>query len=100
VIDASAVAAGAMLLTLDGGDGDDVILGGPGGDTILGGPGSNIVLDSFRGTTLTSATFAGLDWLKTHVRTVDGTTALVVGGAVRTLPRADLSQLTADLSRL
>ena len=66
VVDASGVAAGAMLLTLDGGDGDDVLLGGagddtllggagddvliggPGNDTLDGGPGSNIVIDSFR----------------------------------------------------
>src|SRR5205823_3003369 len=79
VLDASSVAAGAMLLTLDGGDGDDVLLGGagddtllggagddvliggPGSDTIDGGPGNNIVIDSFRATTLTSATFAGVE---------------------------------------
>jgi len=100
-----------MLLTLDGGDGDDVILGGdgddtllggagddvliggPGSDTIDGGPGSNIVIDSFRATTVLSATFPGKDWLTAHMRTVDGRTALVVGGTVRTLPVADLSGL-------
>ena len=85
VVDASGVAAGAMLLTLDGGDGDDILLGGagddtllggagddvliggPGNDTLDGGPGSNVVIDSFRGTTLTSATFADKDWLTAHV---------------------------------
>ncbi len=118
VLDASAVAAGAILLTLDGGDGDDVILGGagddtllggagddvliggPGNDTIDGGPGSNIVLDAFGVTRVTSATFAGNDWLKAHVRTVNGKTALIVGGKLRTLPHADLSQLTVDAPRV
>jgi Ca2+-binding RTX toxin-like protein len=118
VIDASGVAAGAMLLTLDGGDGDDVILGGDGADTLLGGagddvliggpgndtldggPGSNIVIDSFRANTVTSAAFADKDWLASHTRTVNGTTAFVVGGKVQTLPHADLSQLTRDLPRV
>ena len=26
-----------MLLTFDGGDGDDILIGGPGNDTLLGG---------------------------------------------------------------
>jgi Ca2+-binding RTX toxin-like protein len=117
VIDASGVAAGAMLLTLDGGDGDDVVLGGdgddtllggagddvliggPGNDTIDGGPGSNIVIDSFRANTVTSATFADRDWLAAHSRTINGTTALVVGDNVRTVPDADLIQLTRDVAR-
>jgi Ca2+-binding RTX toxin-like protein len=115
VVDASGVAADAMLLTLDGGDGDDILLGGagndtllggagddvliggPGNDTIDGGPGSNIVIDSFRANTLTSATFAGKDWLTAHVRTVNGKTALDVGGKLRVLPRADLIELTRDV---
>jgi Ca2+-binding RTX toxin-like protein len=117
VIDASGVASGALLLTLDGGDGDDVVLGGdgndtllggtgddvliggPGNDTIDGGPGSNVVIDSFRANTVTSATLAGKDWLTAHSRTVNGKTALVFEGKVRTLPRADLIQLTRDLAR-
>jgi len=117
VIDASGVAAGAIPLTLDGGDGDDVILGGAGDDTLLGGagddvliggpgndaidggPGSNIVLDSLRADTVRSAAFAGKDWLAAHVRTVNGKTAIVLGGKVRTLPHADLSQLIRDVPR-
>ena len=118
VVDASGVAAGAMLLTLDGGDGDDILLGGdgddtllgragddvliggPGNDTLDGGPGSNVVIDSFRGTTLTSATFADKDWLTAHVRTVNGKLVLVVGGKVRTLPHADPIQLTLGVARV
>jgi Ca2+-binding RTX toxin-like protein len=114
VIDASSVAAGSMLLTLDGGDGDDVLIGGagndvllggagddvliggPGNDTLDGGPGSNVVIDSFGGATVTSATFAGKDWFAAHVRTVDGKTVFDLGGKERTLPLADLVQLTRD----
>jgi Ca2+-binding RTX toxin-like protein len=117
VIDASGIATGAMLLTLDGGDGDDVLiggagddtllggagddvlLGGPGNDTLDGGPGSNIVIDSVRANTVTAAAFAGKDWLTAHIRTVDGRSALVLGGKVRTLPHADLSRLTQDVRR-
>jgi Ca2+-binding RTX toxin-like protein len=113
VIDATGVAPGAMLLTLDGGDGDDillggdgddtllggagddVLLGGPGNDTIDGGPGDNIVLDSLRANIVTGAAFAGSDWLTQHVRMVNGKSALVVGGKLRILPHADLSKLTS-----
>ena len=112
VVDASGVAAGAMLLTLDGGDGDDVLLGGagddtllggagddvliggPGNDTLDGGPGSNIVIDSFRGTTLDLGDLRRQGLADGPRRTVNGKPALVVGGKVRTLPHADLSQLT------
>src|SRR5213075_2971848 len=70
--DASGLAATAIQLTMDGGDGDDVLIGGDGADTLLGGagddvliggpgndtldggPGSNIVIDSFRANTVTA----------------------------------------------
>jgi Ca2+-binding RTX toxin-like protein len=116
VVDASGVAARAMVITLDGGDGDDVLLGGggndtllggagddvliggPGKDTIDGGAGSNVVIDGFGATAVTSAAFVGTEWLLTHARVVNGKTVLVVGGKVRTLPTADLSQLTRTAS--
>jgi Ca2+-binding RTX toxin-like protein len=44
VIDASAVAAGSIALTLDGGDGNDRLLGGAGNDTLLGGAGNDILI--------------------------------------------------------
>jgi Ca2+-binding RTX toxin-like protein len=112
VVDASAVAAPSMLLTLDGGDGgdvliggagddtllggagDDVLIGGPGNDTLDGGPGDNVVIDSFGANAVTSATLAGTAWLKAHARAADGKTVLDLGGKQRTLPRADLGQLT------
>ena len=79
-----------------GGPGDDVLIGGPGNDTIDGGDGDNIVIQALGADTVTSATFAGKDWLASHARTADGQTVLDVGGKPRTLPHADLSQLMQD----
>jgi Ca2+-binding RTX toxin-like protein len=111
VLDATGLAASSALLTLDGGDGDDVLLGGAGNDTLLGGagddvliggPGSdtidgglgdNVVLDSFAANAVTSATAVGAKWLKAHARTVKGRAVLKVDGKKRTLPRARLVQL-------
>src|SRR5829696_5366954 len=108
VVDASGVAAGSALLTVDGGEGDDVLvggagndtllgaggndvlIGGPGNDTLDGGAGANIVLQG-GSDTVSSATVAGAGWGKTHARTVDGKTVLKIGGKDRTLPRADLA---------
>jgi Ca2+-binding RTX toxin-like protein len=44
VIDASALDAGTMLFTADGGNGGDVIVGSAGNDTISGGEGSDILI--------------------------------------------------------
>jgi Ca2+-binding RTX toxin-like protein len=111
VLDASGLSANATLLTLDGGEGDDVLLGGdgddtllggagddvliggPGSDTIDGGPGDNVVLDSFSANTVRSATAVGESWLTAHARTINGKTVLQVGGKKRKLPRADLVRL-------
>jgi hypothetical protein len=41
-----------------------------------------------------SATRAGKAWLAIHARTAGGKTVLDAGGKERTLPRADLGQLT------
>jgi Ca2+-binding RTX toxin-like protein len=109
VVDASELAADSALLTLDGGDGDDVLIGGagddvliggagddvliggPGNDTIDGGPGDNVVLGSFAGDTVTSATVADQGWLTSHTSIVNGETVLNVGGEALTLPSADLA---------
>jgi Ca2+-binding RTX toxin-like protein len=111
VVDATGLAATAALLTLDGGEGEDVLLGGAGNDTLLGGPGDdvliggpgndtidggagdNVVLDSFAANAVTSATVAGKQWLTAHARTVKGKTVLKVDGKKRKLPRAKLVQL-------
>jgi len=44
VIEASGVAAGAIGLTLNGGEGDDVLIGGDGDDILIGGPGDDVML--------------------------------------------------------
>ena len=113
MVDASGLAATSALLTIDGGDNDDVLIGGDGNDTLLGGagddvlvggpgndiadggPGDNVVLDAFGANAVTSATAAGGDWLKAHTRTVAGKTVLVLDGKERKLPRADLARAVA-----
>jgi len=114
VLDASGVGAGAIQLTLNGGDGDDVLIGGDGNDTLLGGkgddvliggPGSdiidggagdNVVIDSFAANSVKAATTAAKDWLMSHVHIVKGKSVIDVGGKKRTLPHADLSQLVRN----
>jgi Ca2+-binding RTX toxin-like protein len=116
VIDASAVAAGSIPLTLDGGDGDDVLIGGagddvlmggagddvliggPGNDSLDGGAGDNVVLQSLGADRVTSATAAGTAWLTSHARMVNGKTVLDVGGKQRALPRANLAELARGAS--
>ena len=44
VVDGTALAANSALLTLDGGEGDDVLTGGAGDDTLLGGPGDDVLI--------------------------------------------------------
>jgi Ca2+-binding RTX toxin-like protein len=111
VLDATGLAADSALLTLDGGDGDDVLLGGAGNDTLLGGAGDdvliggpgtdiidggtgdNVVLDSLAANVVTSATAVGTKWLNHHVRTVHGKAVLKVHGKKRKLPHAKVKQL-------
>jgi Ca2+-binding RTX toxin-like protein len=112
VVDASGLAAGSALLTLDGGDGDDVLVGGagndvllggegddvlvggPGQDTVDGGPGDNVVIQSLGADTVKAADLAGVEWLTKNARTVKGKTVFTVDGENVKLPRADLKQLT------
>jgi len=115
VVDASGVATGAIQLTLDGGEGSDVLIGGDGNDVLLGGPGDDVLIggpgiDTLDGgggddviiqlvgdDVVTSATVADKSWLSEHARVVGGKTELDVGGKKRTLPRADLSPLMRDV---
>ena len=116
MVEASGLAAGAIQLTADGGDGDDVLLGGagndvllggagddvliggPGNDIIDGGPGDNIEIQSLGADTVSAAITVGTEWLKSHARTVDGKTVLDVGGKNQTLPRADLHKLVRGVA--
>jgi Ca2+-binding RTX toxin-like protein len=120
VVEASSVAAGAIQLTLDGGNGDDiliggagndilhggagddVLIGGPGEDVLDGGGGGDIVLQLVSGGTpglvagdsdaVESADVADAAWIAGHVHIVDGRTVITVGGKQHTL-QTDLSQL-------
>jgi Ca2+-binding RTX toxin-like protein len=120
VVDASGMLAGAIQLTADGSDGNDVLIGGEGNDVLLGGAGDDVLLggpgtDTLDGgdgddieiqlvaggtatslvaaDTVASATMADQAWLAEHVRIVDGTSVLDVAGKTLALPRADLSPL-------
>jgi Ca2+-binding RTX toxin-like protein len=44
VVDASGLAAGAILFAADGGKGRDVLVGGAGNDTLLGGAGADVLI--------------------------------------------------------
>jgi Ca2+-binding RTX toxin-like protein len=44
VVAASGLAASAIQLTADGGDGDDILIGGGGNDTLLGSAGDDVLL--------------------------------------------------------
>jgi Ca2+-binding RTX toxin-like protein len=112
VVDGTGMAVSAPPLTLDGGANNDVLLGGAGNDTLLGGPGDDVLLggggtdvidggegddieiQSLGADSVTSAAAADDEWVTTHARTVDGKTVLDVGGKERTLPAADLADLT------
>jgi Ca2+-binding RTX toxin-like protein len=127
VVEASGLAAGAISLTEDGGDGDDVLigsdgddvllggpgddvlLGGPGNDVLDGGPGDNVVIQSFTSgapvpapsaglDTVTSATPVGMDWLAEHGRVVEGTSVLELDGQAQPLPDGLLSDVIKDLA--
>jgi Ca2+-binding RTX toxin-like protein len=113
VVDASGLQASGPLLSVDGGDDDDVIIGGDGDDTLLGGdgddvilgglgndiidggPGENVVIQSLGADTTTAAAVTGEEWLDSHAETIGGETVLDVGGEQRTLPEADLADLAA-----
>ena len=116
VIDASSGAANSVPLTLDGGDGDDILLGGAGDDTLLGragddvliggpgqdvldgSPGDDVILQSIGADRVSSASAVGQDWLSTHARTVKGKTVLKLDGKKRVLPRADLAQIAQGVT--
>jgi len=116
VVDASALPITSALLTINGGDGDDVLIGGdgadtinggagddvliggPGADTINGAPGDDVVIDSVAAGTVRSAATAGQDWLDANARTVKRKTVLVVDGEKRKLPRAKLARIERTIA--
>ena len=117
VVDASALAASAIALTVTGGDnddvliggagndilsgnaGDDVLIGGPGIDVLDGAPGSDVVLDIAAANRVSSASVVGTKWLRKHATTVRGKTVLKIDGEKRKLPRAKLAKLKQGVSK-
>ena len=122
VIEASGLQAGAIQLTADGGEGNDVLIGGAGNDTLLGGPGDDVLLGGggtdvidggdgddieiqlapagptqlvASGDRVTSATPADAEWVMSHVRIVGGATVIDLAGKQYRLTGTDLSQLVA-----
>jgi Ca2+-binding RTX toxin-like protein len=116
VVDASGLAASALLLTANGGAGDDVLIGGNGPDTLnggagddvlIGGPGNdvldgqegdNVVLQSVGANRVESADVVGTRWLKNHTRTVKGKTVLTFEGEKHKLPRAKVAKLLRGMT--
>jgi Ca2+-binding RTX toxin-like protein len=101
VVDASGLAASALQLTVDGGNGDDVLIGGDGNDTLLGGIGDDVLLggpgtDVLDGggddNVVIQAVASGNRFLEANAETVKGKTVLEVGGEERTLPRVKLAR--------
>jgi Ca2+-binding RTX toxin-like protein len=106
VVDASGVAAGTALLSIDGrdgddllvggqgndvisgGDGDDILIGGPGADTLDGGTGDNVLID---GENLVAGRVEGGQWLAEHTTEVNGETVLERNGKQYQVPEADLT---------
>ena len=122
VVEASGLQAGAIQLTADGGQGNDVIIGGAGNDTLLGGPGDDVLLGGggtdvidggdgddieiqlapagatqlvASGDRVSSATPADAEWVMSHVRIVGGATVIDLAGKQYRLTGTDLSQLVA-----
>jgi len=110
VVDASGVAADSAQLTLNGGDGSDVLIGGAGNDTLTGGAGDDVLLGgpgndvidggdgddveiNFAAAEPLSKASTGRNWLAGHASTVDGKTVLDLGTRTVTLPQAQLPQL-------
>ncbi len=121
VVEASGLATGAIQLTADGGDGDDVVLGGEGNDVLLGGPGDDVllggggtdVIDGGDGDDIeiqsltagsrraaadqvTSASTADAGWVADHVRIDEGVTVIDVDGTEQKLAVTDMTELVTE----
>ena len=120
VIEASGVAVGAVGLTLDGGDGNDVLIGSDGDDILLGGAGDDVligglgndVLDGGDGSDIEIQGFVAgadtddqidltgrgfsFDWLMAHTNEADGNTILDLGDQQITLIGVQASTLHQD----
>jgi Ca2+-binding RTX toxin-like protein len=120
VIDASGVTAGAIGLTLEGGDGNDVLIGSEGDDILRGGPGDDVliggggndILDGGDGDDIEIQGFVAgaatddqidlsdrgftFDWLMAHATEVNADTILDLGDQQITLLGVSASALHQD----
>ncbi len=120
VIQASGVGAGVIGLTLDGGEGNDILIGGDGDDILIGGAGDDVlfggggndILDGGDGDDIEIQGFvagaatddqidlsdSGLsfDWLMAHASEVNGDTILDLGDQQITLRGVSTSTLHQD----
>jgi Ca2+-binding RTX toxin-like protein len=117
------IAEGPIGVTLDGGEGDDVLLGGDGDDILIGGPGDDVliggggndVLDPGAGDNITIQGFVAgagtedridlrgivgvtdFDWVQAHAQDFDGSVVLDLGnGTEMTLEGVSVAALHAD----
>ena len=105
IVDASGVSGASALLSLDGGNGNDILVGGPGNDTISGGAGDDLLIggdgiDSLdggpgddtliQGENNTDGLVSDSSWLTEHAHDVAGKTVVDFGAKSYTLPAADL----------
>ena len=117
VVEASGLAAGAIQLTEDGGDGNDVLIGSDGNDVLLGGAGDDVLIggagiDVLNGgdgddieiqlvagdaDNATSVRTADDQWIANNVKIVDGKTVIKVGSKEHKLETTKLSKLVKGL---
>lgn len=120
VLEASGLAAGAIKLVLDGGDGDDIIIGSAGDDVLIGGEGDDVLIggggndifdfgpgDDIEIQDFTSgedqvdlrsiAGADGFEWVLAHAKDVGGSTVIDFGdGDEMTLANVTVASLHAD----
>ena len=105
IVDASGVSGASALLSLDGGNGNDILVGGPGNDTISGGAGDDLLIGGdgidtldggpgddtlIQGENNTDGLVSDSSWLTEHAHLVAGKTVVDFGAKSYTLPAADL----------
>jgi Ca2+-binding RTX toxin-like protein len=105
VVEASGTNGSSALLTLDGGNGDDVLIGGSGDDTLLGGAGDDVLIGGpgtdtldggsgdnvlLDGENVANGVVQDLAWLAAHTHVAAGETVLDTGTKSYTVPVADL----------
>jgi Ca2+-binding RTX toxin-like protein len=120
VVDASGLSPGALGLTLEGGEGNDVLIGGAGDDILRGGPGDDVliggggndILDGGDGDDIEIQGFVAgaatddqidlsdrgysFEWLMAHATEVNGDTILDLGEQQITLRGVNASALHQD----